>query len=58
MLDPFRPIVILFDAAKLPLSIIVTSLPTDGEAGNVTVAAVLIPVADVLTNNWSPSTAV
>ena len=51
MLDPFRPIVILFDAAKLPLSIIVTSLPTDGEAGNVTVAAVLIPVADVLTNN-------
>jgi hypothetical protein len=41
----------LFDAAKLPLSIIVTSSPTDGEAGSVIVAAAFIPVADVFTNN-------
>ena len=51
MLDPFRPTVILFDAAKLPLSIIVTSSPTDGLAGSVIVTAALIHVADVLTNN-------
>ena len=51
MLELFRPIVMLFDAAKLPLSIIVTSLPTAGEAGNVIVTAVLIPVADVFTNS-------
>ena len=50
MLDPFRPIVILFDAAKLPLSMIVTSLPTAGVAGNVIVTAALTPVVDVFTN--------
>ena len=49
--DPFLLTVMLFDAAKLPLSIIVTSSPTDGEAGSVIVAAAFIPVADVFTNN-------
>ena len=49
--EPFRPIVKLLELRKFPLSINVTSDPTAGDAGKVTVNAAFTPVADVLINN-------
>ena len=51
ILDPFLSIVKLFEARLFPLSIIVTSSPTLGEAGKVTVTGEPIPYPEVSTNN-------
>jgi hypothetical protein len=57
-LDPFLPIVKLLDARLFPLSINVTSSPTDGLAGKLIVTGAPIPPPDVSTNTWSPLTVV
>ena len=50
ILELFLPIVKLFDANALPLSIKCTSLPIAGDAGKLIVTAVPIPLPDVFIN--------
>ena len=54
MLEPFLPMVKLFELKKFLLSIKCTSSPTDGEAGKFTVTVDAL----VSTNTWSLATVV
>ena len=54
ILEPFLPIVKLFEAKFEPLSMKWTSSPTDGEAGKLIVTGAPIPDPEVSTKTWTP----